>query len=212
MDTKSSVDQGHLAPTDPLRSVLALMATQHGVASSAQARELGLDSHRERRALARGVVTRPLTGVLVAVGAPNTWFQDACITTLAAPRCALSHGAAARLHGLDGFRAWSTIEVLCPKGWWPTAPADTLIRFTRGLQASDVTMVNGIQVLTVATTLAMLAPVAGRAATELAVESALRQGYQGAELYQAAKRWRSRGRSGPATLLQILDRRVGAQA
>jgi hypothetical protein len=191
---------------DPLRALLALMAVQHGVASSAQARELGLDSHREQRAVRRGILDRPLAGVLVACGAADTWHQRACIASTAAPRCVLAHGAAARLHRLDGFHRWPTMDLLCPKGWRPPAAANTLVRFTRGLRDADATVVAGIRVLTVASTVALLAPVVGAEATASAVHSALRQGCPAGELREAANRWRTRGRPGPGALLEILDR------
>jgi hypothetical protein len=126
-----------------------------------------------------------------------------------APGCAaISHGAAARLHGLDGFDRHDVVDVLCRKGCWPHPPARTITHFTRGLTfESDLTMVDGLRVLTVPATLTLLAPTAGLGPTARALDSALRHGLELHDAREVATRWRRRGRPGPAALLKLLDER-----
>ncbi len=187
-----------------------VMATQHGVASSVQARIVGIDSHAEDVLVGRGIVIRPAAGVLVSPAAPRTWHQRAMEAVFAPGDAVLSHGAAARLHGLDGFDRYDFVDVLCRKGWWPHPPAGTITHFTRGLtDAADVTAIDAIRVLTVPATLALLAPAAGLGPTARALDSALRLGHDLDALREVATRWKQRGRPGPPTLLMLLDERDG---
>jgi hypothetical protein len=187
-----------------------VMAMQHGVASSAQARTAGIDSHAEDVLVGRGIVARPAAGVLVSPAAPRTWHQRAVEAVFAPGHAVLSHGAAARLHGLDGFDRYDFVDVICRKGWWPHPPAGTITHFTRGLtDAADVTAIDAIRALTVPTTLALLAPAAGLGPTARALDSALRLGHDLDALREVATRWKQRGRPGPPTLLMLLDERDG---
>ena len=62
--------------------------------------------------------------------------------------------------------------------------------------------------LTVAATLALLAPDVGIGRTARALDSALRQGITAEELKATASVWRRRGRPGPPALLMLLGERV----
>ena len=178
--------------------LLELMATQHGVASSVQARAAGVGARAEKALVRRGVLGRPAAGVLVSTAAPRTWHQRAMEAVLAPGCAAISHGAAARLHGLDGFDSYDFIDVLCRKGAWPNPPARTITHFTRGLtHEADLTEVDALRVLTVPVTLTLLAPTAGLRATQHALESALRLGQHPHELRAVANRWKRRGRPWP---------------
>ncbi|MGH9135205.1 MAG: hypothetical protein ACRDZZ_14800 [Ilumatobacteraceae bacterium] len=187
-----------------------VMAAQHGVASSVQARAAGIGWHAENALVRRGVLRRPAAGVLVSPGAPRTWHQRALEAVLAPGEAVLSHGAAARLHGLDGFDRYEFVDVLCRKGWWPNPPAGTITHFTRGLtDATDLTEVDSVRTLTVPATLTILSPTAGLGPTARALDSALRIGHSIDDLREVAARWQRRGRPGPATLLMLLDERDG---
>jgi very-short-patch-repair endonuclease len=191
-------------------ALFEVMAAQHGVASSAQARVAGIDSHAEDVLVRRGVIRRSAAGVLVSPAAPRTWHQRAMEAVFAPGRAVLSHGAAARLHGLDGFDGYDSVDVLCRKGWWPDPPAGTITHFTRGLtDTCDVTTVDSLCVLTVPATLALLAPAAGLGPTARALDGALRLGHDPDGLREVANRWKRRGRPGPPTLLMLLDERDG---
>jgi very-short-patch-repair endonuclease len=148
--------------------------------------------------------------VLVSPAAPRTWHQRAIEAVFAPGDAVLSHAAAARLHGLDGFDRYDFVDVLCRKGWWPHPPPGTITHFTRGLtDAADVTEVDSRRVLTVPATLTLLAPTAGLGPTARALDSALRLGHHLDELREVAIRWKRRGRAGPPTLLVLLDERDG---
>jgi hypothetical protein len=186
--------------------LLELMATQHGVATSIQARAVGLGSRAENVLVRRGVLDRPAAGVLVSAAAPRTWQQRAMEAVLTPGCAAISHGAAARLHGLAGFDSYDFVDVLCRKGSWPHPPARTITHFTRGLtNEADLTEVDSLRVLTVPATLTLLAPTAGLGPTARALESAVRLGHHPDELRAVATRWKQRGRPGPAALLMLLD-------
>jgi hypothetical protein len=62
--------------------------------------------------------------------------------------------------------------------------------------------------MSVASTLALLAPAAGIGRTARALDSALRLGVCADELRSVALAWRSRGRPGPPALLMLLGERV----
>jgi hypothetical protein len=187
-----------------------LMATQHGVATVAQARRAGVSWHVEERLVAAGVVRRPGGGVLVSRSAPRTWEQRVLEAVWAPGRAVVSHGAAARLHGLDGFDRYDVVDVLCRKGWWPDAPDGTVTHFTRGLtDPIDVVEVGAIPALSIGATLTLLTPAVGIGRTAKALDSALRSGVMIDDLRAVARRWQRRGRAGPGTLLKLLDEREG---
>ena len=186
---------------------MALMAVQHGVASTRQARECGLSARAQGRAIAAGMLTDH-SGVLVLAGSPPTYHRRAMAAALAAGVTAISHGAAARLHGLDGFDRYTPVDVIAGCGANPRVSSGVVVHRTRGLTTADVTNVASVPVTTIATTLALLAPAAGIGPTARALDSALRMGMPIDELRGVAVRWQRRGRSGPPALLMLLGERV----
>lgn len=186
---------------------MELMAAQHGVASTAQARELGLSARAQRRAVVAGMFALD-AGVLVLAGSPRTYRRRAMVAALAPGVTAISHGAAARLHGLDGFHRYELMDVISACGANPRVHGAVEVHRTRGLTDADVTAIESIPVTTIATTLALLAPTAGIGPTARALESALRMGVAIDDLRSVAERWRRRGRSGPPALLMLLGERV----
>jgi hypothetical protein len=197
-----------------VQPLFKLMSQQHGVASTAQARRLGVSRRVEQRLLAEGAVDSPCPGVLVAGGAPLTFRCRAMAAALSPGVVAISHGAAARLHDLDGFAEHATLDVLGVRGAnphkvpsVPGVPGVTIHR-TRGEIPPHVTDVERIPTLTVAATLALLAPAVGIGRTARALDSALRQGVTADELEEVATAWRERGRAGPPALLMLLGERT----
>jgi hypothetical protein len=191
-----------------MQPLFQLLSVQHGVASSAQVRRLGVSRRVERRLVAEGVLAAPTPGVVRAAGSPLTFAGRAMAATFTRGVVAISHGAAARLHRLDAFDAYETVDVLGPKGAHPHAELGVRVHHTRGDIGPHVTAVAGIPTLTVAATLALLAPTVGIGPTARALDSALRQGVTAEELKDVATRWRQRGRSGPPALLMLLGERV----
>jgi hypothetical protein len=191
-----------------MRALFELMAAQHGVVSTAQARALGVSRRVERRLVRDGIVAAPCSGVLAAGGVALSFHGRARAATLTGGITAVSHGAAARLHGLDAFGRHDTVDVLAPRGAHPQPHLGVTVHRTRGDIGPHVTEVAGIPTLTVPATLALLAPVAGIAATGRALDSALRRGVSAEELRAVATAWRRRGRAGPPALLMLLGERV----
>jgi hypothetical protein len=179
------------------------MSRQHGAASWPQARELGVDRRAVRRLLRDGAVVSPSPGVLIASGSPATFRRRAMAAALSPGVTAVSHRTAARLHGLDGFATEDTIDVIVSRGANPHVRG-ALVHRSRADLTGHVTTVDGIPVLTIAATLALLAPLAGPVLTTLALQSALSRGVTTTELRDVASTWRRRGRAGPAALLGML--------
>ena len=192
-----------------MESIFDYMADHDGVMAAATARSLGLVWDREQHLVDRGVLERPAPGVLRATASPRTWWQRVRIAAWAPGNAVISHGSAARIHGLDGFDRYDEVDVLCRKGWWPGGPPDTRRHFTRGHPEFDEEMIRDVRVLSVGATLTLFAPVHGLGSTAKALDSALRSGHEIADLREVADRWRKRGRPGPATLVMLLDERDG---
>ena len=192
-----------------MNDIFDYMAAHDGVIAAHTARELGLDWDREQHLVDRAVLDRPSPGVLRSTSSPETWWQRVRIAAWAPGDGIVSHGAAARIHGLDGFDRYEQVDVLCRKGWWPACPDDTITHFTRGYPQLDVELVRDVRVLSVAATLTLFAPAHGLGATAKALDSALRRGHTIDDLRAVAKRWTRRGRSGPAPLLMLLEEREG---
>lgn len=191
-----------------MRELFTLMAEQHGVASCVQARQLGLSAKAEATRLADGALASPLPGVLTAAGAPVTFDGRAMAAALSPGVVAVSHSAAARLHGLDGFEDAETVDVLGRRGAHLHHSLGVAVHFTRGALDDHVVRVGPIPVLSVAATLALLAPAVGIGRTARALDSALRVGVDSEELRRVAVQWRRRGRSGPPAMLMLLGERV----
>jgi hypothetical protein len=191
-----------------MQALFQLMSGQHGVAATAQARRVGVSRRVERRLLADGAIGQPCPGVITVGGAPLTFHGRAMAAALTRGVVAISHGAAARLHGLDAFDDHDTVDVLGARGANPHERLGVAVHRTRGETEGHVVDVEGIPTLTVPATLALLAPAVGIGPTARALDSALRQGADPDELKGVASAWRQRGRSGPPALLMLLGERV----
>ena len=191
-----------------MRELFELMAEQHGVATISQARGLGISRRVELRMLASGSLQSPARDVLAAGGAPITFEGRAMAAVLAPGVTAVSHGAAARLHGLDGFERHETVDVVGCQGANPHPAVGTAVHYTRGPILDHMISVGKIPTMSIASTLALLAPEYGIGPTARALDSALRKGVLADELRTVAQAWRRRGRSGPPALLMLLGERV----
>lgn len=180
------------------------MARQHGVATVSQARALGLSRKAERRLVERGLVARPYPGVLTAGGMPEHFEARAMAAVLGPGALAVAHGAAARLHRLDGFEHHDVVEVIGLNGARPHPALRACFHQTRGPVADHVVEIAGIPTLSLPLTLTLLTPVAGAHAAARALDSALRRGLDPDDLRAVAGAWRRRGRPGPPALLAML--------
>jgi very-short-patch-repair endonuclease len=191
-----------------MQELFALMRQQHGVATTSQARALGISRRTEVRMLAAGSLQSPARDVLAAGGVPVTFEGRAMAAALAPGVAAVSHGAAARLHGLDGFERYETVDVIGVQGANPHPAPGTVVHYTRGPVLDHTVPVHKIPTMSIASTLALLAPAAGIGPTARALDSALRLGVCADELRSVAVAWRRRGRPGPPALLMLLGERV----
>lgn len=194
-----------------MRELFALMRQQHGVATTSQARALGLSRRAEVRMLTVGSLQSPARDVLAAGGTPVTFEGRAMAAALSPGVTAVSHGAAARLHGLDGFDHYETVDVVGVQGANPQPAAGTVIHYTRGPVLEHTVPVHQIPTMSIASTLALLAPAVGIGPTARALDSALRLGVSADELRTVAQAWRRRGRPGPPALLVLLGERVDSR-
>lgn len=200
-----------LAPTLtlPVRDLMQLLSVQHGVASTAQVRELGISRRVERRLLIDGILHTPAPGVVAVGGAPPTFCGRAMAASLAPGVTAVSHGAAARLHRLAGFDDHETIDVIARRGASPRLPLrHTRLHWTRAALDGDVTMVGPIPTLSIPATLALLGRDHPIAAVSAALDDSLGRGIPVEAFQAAAGTWRRGGRSGPAVLCRLLAERT----
>lgn len=193
-------------------ALFALLAEQLGVASTAQARALGVSRRVERRLVRDGALTDVLPGVLATNGTPRSFVSMAMAAALSPGVVAVSHGAAARLHGLAGFGGHPTIDVIGGRGSHLPA-ADPLVRhYSRGPVRDHVVAVGPVPVTSIPLTLALLAPVTRRRAMAAALADALGRGVDETAIRAVAEAWRRPGRSGPGVVLSLLDRLGAADA
>jgi hypothetical protein len=191
-----------------MQELFALMRQQHGVATTSQARALGLTRRAEVRMLTAGSLQSPARDVLAAGGVPVTFEGRAMAAVLSPGVAAVSHGAAARLHGLDGFERYDMVDVIGVQGANPHPAPGTAVHYTRGPVLEHTAPVRKIPTMSIASTLALLAPTVGIGPTARALDSAVRLGVCAEELRTVAMAWRSRGRPGPPALLMLLGERV----
>jgi very-short-patch-repair endonuclease len=191
----------------------ALAEGQFGLLSREQLAALGMDRRAVWRRVDAGKLRKVYPGVFRLTGAAPTWRQQlmgACLWANDAgpdawPRratAAVSHRAAAALHGLSGFPE-QPLELTAGKQ--PTFPSPRLL-VHRGVADPRFTMlVDGIPVTNVAATLIGLAAVMAPDDAERAVDDALRR-YLVTErqLRWAVEEHGGRGRHGPERLRALL--------
>jgi hypothetical protein len=196
---------------EPLVRLLALAQTQHGVSSRRQAAEAGVTRSMLRSALAAGVLTAPVPGVLVVSGAPESWRQRLTVaTTAGSGRALVSHRAAATLHGLDG-PPFAGVEVTVPRGVRLPWLSGAVVHQTTRLTPADTVLVEGIRTTTVARTLADLGLVTSRFAVEEGVDATVRRDVSVAWVADTLERVHRPGPTGTGVLAGVLrDRQAEA--
>lgn len=186
-------------------ALFTLMAEQLGVASTTQARALGVSRAVERRLQREGALTDALPGVVAAGGVRLTFPAMAMAAALRPGVIAVSHGAAARLHRLAGFADYPALDVVGERGAHLSARLPVIRHFSRGPVGDHVTRLGPIPVTSVPLTLALLAPTAGRATMVEALADALGRGVRASTIRAVASQWREPGRAGPGLLIRLLD-------
>lgn len=143
------------------------------VFTRAEAEALGIDPSTLARRVRAGTLLRVHAGVFIA---PTDDPEERWLRTLrahllrAGTGAAVSHRAAARLHGLDGISGHPVMLTASPNSAFRSA---LVVRSGR-LRPDDIVTVRGIAVTSVEKTLCDLGGQAGSATLALAVESALR--------------------------------------
>jgi very-short-patch-repair endonuclease len=181
-------------------------ASRHGVITRSQAAEYGISRTVLARLVRDQVLDEPVPGVLVVRGSPPTWRQRLLVAILE-PKCqsAGTCGAAAALHGLDGYEPGS-LDVLLPSGRRSRLEGVIHHRGPMGPEhARDFTIVDSIPCTGVARTLCDLGSVDSPDRVALAFECAWRRGYSLTWMRQTAERLHRPGQRGTGVLLRLLD-------
>ena len=193
-----------------LLHLMDLMAGQHGVASTRQARALGVTRRVERRLLADGVLVVAGPGVLRLAGDPVDVPRPGHGRGARRPVCvAVSHGAAARLHGLDGFEGHDVVDVIAGRGADPRAgprrrrpPHPGRHRRARRRRSGRSPCSRSAPRWPCSPRSPVSGPRPGPSTAPSAAAPTLPSSAR------AAEAWRRRGRAGPGALLTLLDRRA----
>lgn len=185
------------------RSLSRIASDRHGIVSVAEAADLGLTRAQLRTALRRGDWRSAAPGVLVATGAPATWEQSCALAALATGGV-VSHRAAARLHGLDGFEnAVPELTVLRSRA---RKHSDAILHSTTTLEREDITDVQGLPATSVARTIVDLGAVVDDESVEQALDDALRRGFSALWIRRTLERLDRPGRNGTGALRRVLAR------
>lgn len=188
--------------------IATLANRQHGVFSTSQAADAGAGrgARRHRLASRRWLPVTPT--VMALPGAPPTREQRLFVGLLAnGPGTAVSHRAAATLHGLPGFgESW--FEYLRPRRrHQPQAVG--IVHETIRLEEADVRTVDGFRVTTMARTLLDLAAVIHPRRLERAMDNALLAGLVAVvALTEVLRRLGGRGRAGTIAFRLALEERA----
>ena len=187
-----------------------LFARQRGVVTHLQLEQLGVSAKRRRAKVATGEWRSPVQGLVVVSSSPDSWHQRATIATLCrGGPTILSHGTAARLHRFDGYDRATDINVMVLEGKRPLTPTWVTVHRSRRTDPADCAIVAGLTVTTIATTLVHLAGAHPKARVEQALDGVLRARVSTQWIRETALRWSGSGVVGPATVLGLLDDRVG---
>lgn len=189
-------------------AVFAHFAAHHGVISRAEARACGMSNAAIGRRVASGTWLRLAPGVFRLAGAPATWFGDARASALATAGL-VSHRAAARVWGLDGFDR-ATVELTVATSRNPLAPQGVRMHRSTQLALADDVIRRGVPITGCARTVLDLAAVVGRVRLHATIDDVLRKRMlRWHDLVAVLVRHSRRGRDGCGKLRAALDERYG---
>ena len=190
-------------PTNPMAALLKKAGTQHGVFTSAQAREFGVSRSQLRTALLHGTVEQPARGLFLAGGAPWTWEQEVMLAVCSLGGVA-SHRCAARLHGLDGF-AHAPVEITMAHSG-SRRSRTFLTHRSRQFNRITPVAIKGIPATSVAQTLVDLGTVVSDDKVEQALDDSIRRGFNLRWISETLAQLRRPGVTGCGALLRVLAR------
>lgn len=188
------------------RELFGLLRRQHGVASITQVRQAGISTAVVRRLLAEGSLYRPYPRIVAVAGISPTFRTAAMAATLLPGVIAVSHGAAARLHGVPRFRDHDRIDVIGDRGSHLRVTPPAVAHYSRRSVSEHVVTVGGIAVTSLPLTLVLVAAGSEIGPSESILVDALARGVPPGVIRDVAEAWRAPGRSGPAHVLALLDR------
>lgn len=170
--------QGMTFDRDPARqAVMALAAGQHRAITRRQASAAGFSARRVQTAKRAGWLDEPLPGVLTLQGVGSTWEQRLMTVMLAAgDHAVVSHRAAARLHGFDGFDdpRNGIVEVSMSRSFRLAPAVPAVVHHVTPMDRCDVVAVRGFRCTTVPRTLSDLGSVVSARQVRQALTSARR--------------------------------------
>lgn len=175
------------------RALVRLTPVLHrrlGLFTAADAEDCDVRPGERSRLVRRGLVERWYVGVYAVVAYPDSWQRRWLAAQLAAgPLAAISHGAAAHLHGLEHVGAGRRPDLALVR---PEARgrrrAGPPVRTARHLRPDDVVDLGPFRVTSVAWTLCSLAHRLGVERLERGVEAAVARGAVDHETFAATGR------------------------
>lgn len=198
-----------MAPGD-WRRAAALAEQQYGLISRAQLRGLGYTDRRITGLVAGGELVPATAAVFRVAGVPGSFHQRVMAAALASNGY-VSHRAAARLWGLDGFGTHGEPELVSER-WRRRVDNPATLHETKDLRPIDTTIVDGIPTTTVVRTLIDLGAVAPRRRVGGALDDACRRRLVSIEQVRARFiELARRGRNGIGTMRRLLAERPGGE-
>jgi very-short-patch-repair endonuclease len=139
------------------RRLRTTAATQHGLLTSTQVAQAGLNPEAADHRLGRGVLDRLTPRVLRIGGCPSTREQGLLLAVFdAGPRAALSHTTALSLWGVRGF-VDDPIHVVRHRDEGDRPPRGTIVHEVRSLPSEEIRVLDQIPVVSPALALLQLA-------------------------------------------------------
>ncbi|MEO6122113.1 MAG: type IV toxin-antitoxin system AbiEi family antitoxin domain-containing protein [Ilumatobacteraceae bacterium] len=182
-------------------------ASRYGTFNLRQAAANGLTRHDLARLERDGVVVRVRPSVWRFAGVDLTWRHELYAATLGRIAAA-SHLSASALAHLDGA---STVphmpEIVVPFSASARLPG-VLVRRSRQLSRSDITIIDNIPCTTMARTACDIASLVDRSTLIRVIDDIQRRGASMQWLIERAELLQCTGRSGPTEVLDIVRRRL----
>jgi hypothetical protein len=188
-------------------ALAALFAGQHGLATPAQVRALGVTLTEQRARIARGEWEVYSPGVIGLCGVPDDWRRRPMAATLGSARVAVTGPTALRLHGLDGFRGESGLYVVARMADHPRLPDNCHLWRSRRFGEADVMVLDGIRTTIAPTALVHAAPIVEADSFGKALDDLLRRAVSPAWVQTVADRWNGQGVPGSSVLSAALAER-----
>jgi hypothetical protein len=183
----------------------ALALKQHGLISRQQARHVGLSDSAIDRRINGKFWSVLFPGVFRVSTSRDTWKQECMAACLwAGPRAAVSYRAAARLHGLGGFRI-ADVEISVATG---KVRRGIIVHRVRGIGRLYLSQVEGIPVTSMTQTLLDLAGTVDADELERSIDEALRRRMTDIPRLRSILRRRAKsGKEGASVLQKVINAR-----